>query len=44
MVHFIGLYNYYISEIVEGGSNANIEVLRRTLLKLEAEGKLQAKV
>ena len=44
MVHNVGLYNYYHTELVEGGSNVNIEVVRRTLMKLEAAGKLLAKV
>lgn len=43
-MHTVGLYNFYHTEFVEGGSNVNIEVVRRTLMKLEAEGKLQAKV
>ncbi len=43
-VHGRGLYNYFLNELVVGGASITIECIRRTLMKLEEEGELRAKV
>ena len=37
-VHGVGVFNYFVNDLVVGGANITIEVLRRTLMYLWKDG------